>query len=603
MKRVLVYIEPHPIRNGFDEFGDPAVLIGKAMAAQAGTGDVEFRIFCNNSVADRLITEVPELAVACIRPEADERKTIVSHYRHWGPDAIRTWLSLTRGEGDISKFYEGMIGRVHSFFPFDVIVVWSENGAVRNFARNHNITVIHAELGPTRSPFRKTVYFDSRGTNGNASIVRMPASVLGAATLSADAWVASWAGVENSDSGPTVYDVGTTTDPEILNNLPWRPFVYVALQLADDLNTLAHSEFSSPLDFLEKALPIILSAGFDVVIKPHPAADARPFNLAAESSALRYARSLGEAVHILPRRMGPLANSAIVAQSICLCTINSSMAFEAILVGKPAIVLGNAGFNASGVFSTSLKDLPTALDNPVIGEVQAQAVSFVLQHYLMPYELVTEGNGLSAVIEFFTRMQAEDPGSDAYWKEWVAAFDFSAHVLDPSLREVGSVDGRRASDVAGNIGLFRAAKRRVSVRTNAVTFRSAERHGSLVARAKRNDSRFMGYIDHVDTDPEGSVISVSGWAADIETHVPPILVFTQAGGEVLSSHRVIRNRPDVLDFLDTGGTALRGFRFDIPLPEGGVVDDINLLLLSADNEIQVARLLVGDLHILPPPAE
>ncbi|WP_084140437.1 GT99 family glycosyltransferase N-terminal domain-containing protein [Brevundimonas nasdae] len=598
MKRVLVYIEPHPIRNGFDEFGDAASLIGKAMASQVGAGDFEFRIFCNNSVADRLITETPELAVTCIRPEADERMAIVGHYRHWGTEAIQNWLSLTRGEGEISEFYESVIERIYSFFEFDVIITWSENGAVRNFARKNDIVVIHTELGPTRSPFRRTVYFDSRGTNGNASIVDMPASCLDTATLSPDAWVASWAGVDNSDTAPSVYDVGTTANSEILGYLPWRPFVYVALQLADDLNTLAHSEFSSPIDFLQKVLPVILGAGFDAVIKPHPAADARPFNLAAESSAIRYAKALGESVHVLPRRMGQMANSAVVAQSACLCTINSSMAFEAILVGKPAIVLGNAGFNAAGVFFTPLSELEASIKNPSVSLLQQKAVSFGLQHYLIPLDLITEGNGLSTVIDFFCTTHSEDPTTNIYWKKWTQAFDFSSHVLDPSLRDIPS-EGRKIADVAGNIGLFRATNRRVTVRTNEVTFRIDERLGTTSASAKRNDARFMGYIDHVGTNPDGSVVSVGGWAAEVETHVPPIIVYTQAEGEVLSAHRVIKNRPDVVEFLDTGGTELRGFRFDIPMPAGRVVDDIDLLLLSADNEIQVARLIVGDLQMKP----
>ncbi|WP_449373260.1 hypothetical protein [Arthrobacter psychrolactophilus] len=74
----------------------------------------------------------------------------------WETEGIPAWLSLMAGD-DAADDYVGVLRRVWSIFPYDIIVHWGENGAVTRFVEERPVTRIAMELGCTRAPFLPSV--------------------------------------------------------------------------------------------------------------------------------------------------------------------------------------------------------------------------------------------------------------------------------------------------------------------------------------------------------------------------------------------------------------------------------------------------------------
>lgn len=165
--RVLFYADPHPIRNGFFEFNEAAHRM-HAMASEAAFAEIDWRLFSNQYILGDVATKGD--AARLIWPTTEESECISSFLQEWNQEAIAARTDLVRGEGPAADFYRAVLGRIKDEFDFTHVVLWSENGAVRRFAAGAGVGVIHAELGPIRSPFKKTIYFDPFGTNANACL-------------------------------------------------------------------------------------------------------------------------------------------------------------------------------------------------------------------------------------------------------------------------------------------------------------------------------------------------------------------------------------------------------------------------------------------------
>jgi hypothetical protein len=176
--KILLYVEPHPIRNTQEQFLHVGRLLARALLHAASRDDFEFRIVANRRVADHLLAEMPQLHGLMCPPTASESASMQAFDRTWDESSIRTWLDLVSGRGPATALYVSLLRRVHEVFAFDVVLLWAENGAVRIAARELGAVTVHGELGPTRAPFPRTIYLDARGTNGNASVRTVSREVL-----------------------------------------------------------------------------------------------------------------------------------------------------------------------------------------------------------------------------------------------------------------------------------------------------------------------------------------------------------------------------------------------------------------------------------------
>lgn len=599
MRRILIYVEPHPIRNHRLEFYDVGLMLADVLARCGRDNGYDFRVFSNNAIIDRLIVERPELAMVTLRPTAAEAAVIESFFDRWTEAAIADWLELVRGEGRAAAFYTAILERVAADeYDFDGILLWSDNGAVRRFAADRGKLVVHGEYGPTRAPFHRTIYFDRDGTNGAAAVLRAPLRQLSLRdVLPVDVWRARQSCEEGEAAAPGLADGfatffrGAADTPR----LP-HPYVYVPLQLADDLNTLRFSAFASPEDFLRQLIPALRASGLNVVVKGHPMAEARPHNLVMEMRALAFARGFGDDVVVLPRTLSAQASIHAAAQSVAVVSINSSVSFESILLGKPASVLGQAVFSPGGMLDADVTSpsFPAPAATATDAEM-ARLVSFLCGHYFIPLEAATAGRAMIDVLDYLFSRHGHAADDADFWQGWI---DNCAHGFD-WLAGGEAVRSVRSGTIAGNQDVRLATARQIAVSEKTVTVVGILPGGQRMrAAAALAHDRFLGFIDHVEQIVEQgqAVIEVSGWCVERGTMRPPTQIFLYDGGKIVSHHRVIMERPDVIAELDAAVSVRCGFRFRVADRFDGRIDDLGLLLLSSANVAQRVKLKPAPIH-------
>jgi hypothetical protein len=599
MRKVLIYIEPHPVRNYYEEFYDVGSLLCESMHRLNVDSGYEFRFLSNDIIIDRMITEKAHLSYLSMRFTAQESGRLDSMFGQWGTKTIEDWLSLVRGEGTISEFYVDVLSRVREEYYFDAIILWSDNGAVRNFCHEQNIVVMHAELGPTRSPFPQTIYFDPLGTNGAASVLSAPLDVVESEVLlPRETWVTQHGKSWNDENKVGLIDAGLTL--EISDNFSTdlhTPYIFVPLQLADDLNTQLYSELKSPLQFLAHLIPQAIALGLKVLIKGHPAAPGRPFNLIAETKALNMAASFGDQVVILPRGISALASLKIMSQAVATCTINSSVGFENILIGKKTILFGKAAFDIGDDMNIRLANLT---EEHLFSNTDAKLdrlTSFLMNHYLHPIESVTNGIAIKVLLDLLFRHKGKSKDSVEFWTDWVNSIKFGYHWISHNEsswqnRPVPSNTGI----FAGNRRMFEASSKSIESDNGNYLITGNNRGSYISASVVHDDNAFIGFIDSLVKTTEGDGLQIAGWCVERDKYRPPIQVLFCVAEKIISSHRLLTVRRDVAEVLSHSITPRCGFTFDINEKH---LEDINLCALvfvSSDNRAQMIKLKVGSIH-------
>lgn len=585
---VLFYSEPHPYRNSYTEHAEVVRRLLPALSRFVEERQISLRVFSNNEVIDRLLVEMPRSLPFWQRPTNAESRQIQGMFGQWDDAAIARWLDLVRGDGEVTEIYLSILRRLHFEQPIDVILTWSENGAVRRFGEEEGVPVLFGELGPTRPPFPETMYFDTHGTNGHSAfrpIIRRMIEEGKGGFLPAQTWlVRNEIGNENQETACSLLDRGITFSTTYAELLPDRPYIFVPLQLADDLNTLMHSEFSAPLDFLKHAAEQAAKNGYDLVVKGHPGAGVRPYNMRREIEALDYLEQAHPDAVILPRDCPADTSAYVLANAAYVMTINSSVAFEAMILGVPALVLGQAAFDADGWLQENTPLLPADKPRdfrPVLDAI----VSANMDHVLVPRDVVLETDYLlnrlrarAADTDEATRLAQE---SFARWH--VSGSDMSGDLLADIPRHPGIGAGM----VTPGTRIFRQA--------GVVLMHEPDNTRVLEFAARQS---CIGHIDGlVEDDSENNGYTMVGWAMDTRTMAPPLMVLLVNDDTVVSCHRLLIPREDVGQVIpDLARTPLCGFRFGF---RGGQIERMKLLVLCHDGSIHTVPTLGAGLSIQP----
>jgi len=554
MKKVLFYVEPHPIRNYFNEFTTPATIFYD-IACHPKFKGIDWRIFSNSFVlkemVDTIINNVEQnnasyydltegidkndflekIRLRQIFPDSNDENIIRSFLHEWNEDEILLRNELVLGQGDLSFYYEKLLTEIYKDYNFTEIVLWSENGAVRNFASKMGINVIHMELGPTRLPFQETMLIDPLGTNANASICRSLRPKFCDLVHSA-LWMSDFSTRNNISVQEMILNPGIiieaenrhgvlsiTTDyisPLSFESQPNKAgvtfiekYVIISLQLTDDLNTINHSEFVSPKDFLKKLVPNLLLLGFNVLIKRHPGSVLRIYNFIKEIEAIEYAKSISDKVFILPFEMTQKEFILTSKNATAVLSINSSVSFESWIIGVPGLIYGNAVFDIDAKLLKLSKDFlnggdlinDTALKNSI-----KENVEFSLNHYFIPRNRHVMSACLAEIINNF------DFKGQSNFPEWIAQrINFFSLLLEDKL----SVITNKISKTT-NIDLH---------------------YAMLIARANKNFYKIN--IDEFCIN-NGELI-LRGWAISEITEAT--IVFVEYKGNVFISN--MTERPDV----------------------------------------------------------
>lgn len=214
----------------------------------------------------------------------------------------------------------GKLERIVRENKIDAIITCCNNKTLLEVGKEHNISVpvIHNEQGPLRPPFfNRTAYFDFSGVNGNTEFYQRFLKF------------GEIAHKVNIYSREDLLRIVTKSEQlSYVEELSHAKPTYncgVALQVDVDTNMIAYNKGWSSTDLINKAM----KDHGTVLIRNHPLA----------SMQYSATTSLGNGV------IDTSSNSLeFISKCKKIMTINSSVAFEAMLMGREVEILGDSPF-------------------------------------------------------------------------------------------------------------------------------------------------------------------------------------------------------------------------------------------------------------------
>lgn len=340
--RILFYVEPLPIRHHSSAFSwifsRFCSLVSSDLSGQniLGNAGIEVRILASNSMEPAL-EDFPGLQAMgniLVPEKGGLQERMHSKYSQlpWMQEGFSVWNELLRGEGEVSRDYMNVLTELHASYPFDLIVYWGNNGAVRNLSKLLSIPSIALELGCMRSPFAETFYCDFSGVNGFSSLVQY-----GIPAYNSDYPLPALNGIGNRGWDQLFWPPSV----EASN----RPTILVPLQLMDDSNISAFSNFTSMRQFVTKVYEDLRPLNPRLIIKPHPGAKNYPWTQKDHIDCEKFCEKLDNVIWL--KDFDNKISYIPLLQSVDgVVTINSSTGYEAMVVGKPVLSYGLGPFTA-----------------------------------------------------------------------------------------------------------------------------------------------------------------------------------------------------------------------------------------------------------------
>lgn len=313
--------------------------------------------------------------------EKDENDFIDTNYvSEWNDESISLWTELLTGKGEISEFYFKILERIYASYKFDVIVYWSTNGAVKMFSDTYSIPSIAMELGPSRSPFLETIYFDFQGVNGNSYTNNIsPNFIQSDYSIDEIKTILPFFMPHQKalDSMCDILDIDVSG--AIYSNLGKN--VLIPLQLKDDSNIVLFSTYNSMNEFLNDLVPKLTNAGYTCYVKPHPGNVDRKVNTDDHNQCKEFCEKF-EAVYWLDNfdNQNNLVN--LYSKMDYTVVVNSSVGFENMLLGNIIIPLGKSPYNIGNGFPTLNDLISNKIDIEEYEKMITKIVNLLLFNYL-----------------------------------------------------------------------------------------------------------------------------------------------------------------------------------------------------------------------------
>ncbi|WP_461653649.1 capsular polysaccharide export protein, LipB/KpsS family [Methylorubrum aminovorans] len=342
MKNILFYTESFPIRN--NPFALSWVfrlfcglirndLVGSNYFKNFG---MDVRVMAPH-IDEPALKDLPGLSAAgkILRPtEGDYFNRLRLKYADlpWIPDGFLTWKDLIRGEGEVTDEYMKALIEVHASYPFDVLIYWGNNGAIRRFSKLFSIPAIALELGCMRPPFANTYYCDFNGVNGYSSL----------SNISLPEPTRDYPLPALNDSLKRGWD--QLLWPSTLEKTE-KPTVLVPLQLMDDSNIGVFSEFTSMSEFVLRVHADLKPLGARMIVKPHPGAKDYTWTRRDHADCEQLCASLPDTKWLttFDNNVSYLSLLQMISGAV---TVNSSTGFEASIFGKPVLSYGSGAYDA-----------------------------------------------------------------------------------------------------------------------------------------------------------------------------------------------------------------------------------------------------------------
>lgn len=390
---ILFYLEPHPVRSPLEFYwvGEKIIkmLSDEFYWKKFISSNIHMRILCSRAIHEKLARELPGLSgdKFILKLSKDESDHIESNfYLQWNMASIRKWTELMKGEGEITNFYLDILTRVHQKYNFELIVYWGTNGAVRRFSKIYNIPAIALELGCTRSPFFESICVDFCGVNGSSYTN----------FFDLEKYEPEYTLEEIQSIFPMNFKEGKTHDaafdvlPLGVNSECYESpgkNVFIPLQLSDDANIILYSNYISMLEYLESIIPGLVAAGYRCFVKPHPGAHLRKVNSSDHEACKKYCEKI-DSVFWLDNVDNQSELLSIYEKMDVFLVINSSIGFEAMVLGKTVICMGVSPYNLSKDIPTYKQLISGNLDKEKCTKINQKIVNLLLFYYLHEYSLI-----------------------------------------------------------------------------------------------------------------------------------------------------------------------------------------------------------------------
>ncbi|MEM8685914.1 MAG: rhamnan synthesis F family protein [Pseudomonadota bacterium] len=355
--RILIYIEPFPVRQTMDHFGGPAAAFAKMLLSESASehlNEFDIRLYANRET----LTHVQDEAMAAkrffLRPESEEQDQFRASLTEWPNRGVRTWTSLLRGEGEVTDRYRQIFERIHGRFAFDVVVTLGDNGAARAFAQGANVDHVVMDFSFSQPSLFDAVLFDPLGAGGASLMAQIDVSAV-RAMVDKDTWPAELdqAGVPSLASGESrrasIGSIDFTGQDRILRRGNGRA-AYLCLQHFDDQLLRAHSQFDSPAEVLGTVLPVLADNNILTVVRPPQGDLSGPGQAEALNEARRSLRAFSDTVLWLDRPSERVSDVRLYSLCDHVVTANGAAGLEAALFGRQVCVLGNAAYKPEGAF-------------------------------------------------------------------------------------------------------------------------------------------------------------------------------------------------------------------------------------------------------------
>lgn len=418
--RVLLYVEPHPIRDTLTHFAD---IVREFLPLLSSAPGFDIRLFANEATFTHLgKTHLSPHDNRLIHTTRDE-EALFSQYQKlpWETEGLPVWLKLMSGKGKVSERQLDLLRRIWNIFPFEIIVHWGENGAVTRFLEERPVTRVAMELGCTRPPFLNSVVMDPYGTNGAGVVPKLTIEDLrGIVDNQSMSRHEALFGFSQSIAAPGYAQQFQPLPGELDARWMNQKAAFLPLQLFDDANLLRFSPYNTVSDVVLDVVPKLAEAGYMTIIKPHPASKFRKGSLYANSFARRALHPWSDRI-IWCDDSTPLANSRLFNLADIVVTVNSSVGFEALYYDKPVVVLGDAVYKPKDMFPTLDDVLSGSFDRDAYLDAAGILRNFMLGGYLQPEAIRRDPSGFGCRLSLIRQLQQIGGGdpvkfASGYWK-------------------------------------------------------------------------------------------------------------------------------------------------------------------------------------------
>lgn len=384
---ILFFMEPYPMRNNSVEFSWIAEELMKMLldeySKKYSISSHTTKLLCTRAIHSHLNAVYPNDKVNdyILGLTKEENDYISKSFEdEWNIESLHIWKNLLEGKGETSLYYEDILKRVYSKYKFDVIVYWGTNGAVRNFSKNYNIPAIAMEMGCVRDPFFMSAYFDFRGVNGGSYLNEIELSKFNAPyTLEQIETILPIKQFADKSIDALHDVIYHQVADEVYKNSGKN--VLIPLQLMDDTNIILYSKYNTMLEFLQDVIPKLSANGYSCYVKPHPGNVVRKINTDDHTKAKKYCDTV-ENVFWLDSFDNNKYLLSLYSKMDAFVVINSSVGFEAMLLGKIVILLGKSPYNLSNNLPTIEKFISEDFDYEEYLVCITKIVNLLLFHYL-----------------------------------------------------------------------------------------------------------------------------------------------------------------------------------------------------------------------------